>query len=193
MCSGTVLTMGIAEMVNVSSLSSKLAFVFLCGISSAAFAASDGSKGADSTGSAEVSTNVPGKIQITNLSDIDLGTWNTGNQSGSASGICVWSTLRQYSLTATGSLAGNAFGVTNGEATETTIPFSVEWTNGSDAAIPIVAGQKVSNLSAVSKSANCNGANDETSTLAVSILEADLEAAIADNYTGTVTLFVVAE
>jgi len=29
--------------------------------------------------------------------------------------------------------------------------------------------------------------------LAVSILEADLEAAIADNYTGTVTLFVVAE
>lgn len=182
-------------MLHTLRQSKSLLVLALAGASLFAEAASQGTKGNTSVGSAQVSSSVPNKIRISGLTDLNLGEWSgIGGQTGTIPDICVWSSTRGYNLTATGSLAGGEFGLVNDTDATYEVPFSVTWDDGDgDAVDSLTAGSNVAGLSANSKTNGCNNPDDVTASLGVTITEANLEAVIAGNYAGTINLTVAPE
>ncbi len=154
-----------------------------------AVAASQGSFGRSSNGSVDIRAHIPGLIKISNLNDIDLGTWSgTGDMVGSDEN-CVWSTTRGYNLTASGSGAGNAFTLTDGV---NTIAYSVAWDDVDTTDQAVTAGQALSSQVTNAIDVNCRLRGD-TANVAVTLEEADIAAAPAGKYSGTLTLIVSPE
>src|SRR6185312_11899402 len=91
-----------------------------------AIAATQGTLGSTSTGSVSISATVPGRVQISGLTDIAFGTVDPTSAASQSENVCVWSNTsgRGYQVTATGSGASNAFTLTDGT---NTLPYSVEW------------------------------------------------------------------
>ena len=158
-----------------------------------AFAASQGSVGATSTGSVDIDLTVPQLARISALNDIALGTWTgTGGLSGSDS-LCVWTTTGAYNVTATGSGAGGAFTLDDGSGG--TLAYAVEWadTAAAGAGSAMTAGAALNGQNAAATSTTCNGGANLDATVLVDVIEADLAAASYGNYTGTLTLVVAPE
>lgn len=158
-----------------------------------AIAATQGAIGATSTGTTVITAVIPNLVRITGLNDISLGTWSgTGDMVGSDS-LCVWSTTRKYKLTATGSGASNAFTLTDGAPTPTTIPYSVQWaqSTGASSGTALTSGTQISGQVTSATSTTC--ASGTNSTVIVTVLDANLQASPAATYTGTLTLVVAPE
>ncbi len=173
----------------------RLAVVSLAATSGAVWAANDGSRGTTSTGDTTVSASIPLRVQITDIADFAFGEWSgTGDLSGTDE-ICVWSTTRNYKLTATGDMSGTAFGMTSATTTDT-VAFTVDWqTDGTAPTTGLVSGTTYTTLAANSNSTSCAGANAaHKAVMTVTVPEANLAAArAATDYTGVVTLVVEAE
>ncbi len=154
-----------------------------------AVAASQGNLGRSSNGSVDIRAHIPGLIKISNLDDIDLGTWSGSGDLVGSDENCVWSTTRGYNLTASGSGAGNAFTITDGA---NDIAYSVAWddTDSTDQAVTVGTALSAQVTNAVS--VNC-AARGDTANVAVTISEADMAAAPAGTYNGTLTLIVAPE
>lgn len=189
------INLGKLDMSYLLRQSKGLLVIALAGASLFAEAASQGTKGNTSSGSAQVSSSVPNKIRISGLTDLALGEWSgSGGQSGTISDICVWSSTRGYNLTATGSLTGGAFGLVHSTDSSYEVPFAVTWDDGDgDAVDALTAGTNVAGLTADSKTNQCNNPSDVTASLGVAITEANLEAVIAGSYAGTINLTVAPE
>lgn len=158
-----------------------------------AHAATQGAVGSTSTGSVSISVTVPNLVRLTNLDDISLGTWSgTGDMSGSDN-VCVWSTTRKYAITATGSGTSGAFTLTNGGASPSTLAYSVEWkdTSGAASGSALTTATALTGQTSNVTSTTCGGGTN--ATLLVKILEANLAAAPAATYTGTLTLVIAPE
>ena len=74
-------------------------------LSGTAQAATQGSQGATSTGTALISATVPNRAQISKLSDVTFAPTDLTVAASSAQNVCVWSntSLKKYNITATGS------------------------------------------------------------------------------------------
>lgn len=157
-------------------------------LTGSAFAASQGSIGATSTGSIDINAVIPGLIQISNLDDIDLGTWSgSGDMTGNDNN-CVWSTTRGYNLTATGSGASDAFTITDGS---NTIAYAVAWDDVDTTDQAVTTGSALSGQATDALTTNCAGG--DTANVTVTVAEADAAAAPAGTYSGTLTLVVAPE
>lgn len=153
-------------------------------------AATDGTVGATSTGSVSISATIPNLARITALNDIALGTWSgTGALAGSDNAICVWSSTGGYSLTATGSGAGGAFTLASGG---NTVAYAVEWaqTGGASSGTAVTTGSALTGQTTNATSTSCASGPASTAGVFVSVPEANLSAAPAGTYTGTLTLLV---
>lgn len=164
-----------------TTLIKTLAATGILAVSSGAMAASDGTAGATSTGTAEVSVTIADIVQISDMNDFAFGNYSgTGNLSDTDD-VCIYRNgTGDYTVTATGSGTGNAFTMT--DSTDT-IAYSVSLDGTA-----LTAGTSVNQSGADASSADCGGTPNKT--LAVSISEADLQAAQAGSYTGTLTLLV---
>jgi spore coat protein U-like protein len=93
-----------------------------------AAASTNGTLGATSQGSIQISVSVQNRAQITGLSDVTFGSVDPANEATSAQSVCVWSNTRThaYSITASGSGVGNAFSLSNPEGTATAT-YAVAW------------------------------------------------------------------
>lgn len=89
-------------------------------------APTQGTAGATSTGSVGISATIPGRVQISGLSDIAFGTVDPSTAASSAENLCVWSNTsgKGYTVTALGSGTSNAFTLTDGT---NNLAYSVEW------------------------------------------------------------------
>lgn len=153
-----------------------------------AFAATQGTIGATSTGSVDINAVIPNLIQISNLNDINLGTWSgSGDMTGNDEN-CVWSTTRGYNLTATGSGAANAFTITDGS---NTIAYSVAWDDVDTNDQAVTSGDALAGQATDALTTNCLGG--DTANVTVTVAEADAAAAPAGSYSGTLTLVVAPE
>lgn len=162
-------------------------------LSSPVFAAADGDKGSTSTGNANVNANVPAKVKISGLADFDfdaaLETWDSGDLTESDT-VCVWSSTEAYNVTI--NTADGAFELVDTGATETNIPYSVDWTDIGGTAAAVTYNTALTGLSTDANSQNCASGGD-TATLAVTLSGSDLEAARAADYTSTMTIVVASE
>lgn len=167
-----------------------LAALLASTIATSTFAATQGGVGDTSTGTATISSSVNGKVRITNLNDIDLGTWDGVNAQTGSDDVCVWSTTRSYEIVATGTGNNGAFAIQGSDDNE--LAYSVTWSNdGIAQGAALTAGQTLSNQDTNARSAVCAANGDKLAELTVTIASAELQAnAIADNYSGVLTLTV---
>jgi spore coat protein U-like protein len=155
------------------------------------FAATQGSVGATSTGTVGISATVPGRVQISGLNDIVFGTVDPAVGAASAEDVCVWSNTsgKGYTVTATGSGASNAFSLSDGT---NSLAYAVEWagTAGQSTGTALISGTALSGLSSTATNPTCSSGPAASASLVVKMTAADLQAAVASSYTGTLTLVV---
>jgi hypothetical protein len=156
-----------------------------------AFAATQGTIGSTSTGTVGISATIPAKAQISGLADIAFGTVDPASAASQAEDVCVWSNTsgRGYQVTATGSGASSAFTLSNGAGT---LPYSVEWaaTSGQTAGTGLVSGTALTGLASTATAPGCTSGPTSSASLVVKMTAANLQAAVASTYNGTLTLVV---
>jgi len=157
-----------------------------------AFAASQGTLGATSTGTVSITASVPSRARITGLTDVDFSNQDPGTAASSAQDVCVWSNTatKGYTVTATGSGAASAFTLSNGSGT---VPYTVEWSasSGQTSGTAVTTGTATSTLTTTAVNQTCSAAPTSTSSLIVKVSTAALGTMDAgSSYTGTLTLVV---
>lgn len=172
-------------------------FLGIFAISSQAWAASQGTLGLTSQGSATISITKNVQARISNISDMTLSNWNVGDAAVVLhSNVCIYSSTGGYKVTATGDTLG-LFTIASGL---NTILYTVEWNDGgpsslSDSGTALLPG--VMSLTTFSNantdSSNCGGssANDNARVIVkIAQLAMHLAPSSSTPYTGTLTMLV---
>jgi len=166
---------------------------------SAARAATQGTLGLTSTGSANISVTKTVEAQITDIQDMTLPSWSIGDGDVTLySNICVYSSTGSYKVTATGSGSGNDFTIASDSST---IPYTVTWNSAGagggldNSGTALNAGAESGDFqNAATTTADCNGggAGNDTARVILNITNADMIAAMGSNtpYTGTLTMLI---
>ena len=154
-----------------------------------------GTLGANSTGSIGIGASVPNRVQITNLADVSFTNQDPATAAANAQNVCVWSntSTKGYNVTATGSGAASAFTLANGALT---VPYSVEWagSSGQSSGTALTKGTALTGLTSVATNATCSSGASSSASLIVKISTASLQTMqAATSYTGTLTLVVAPE
>jgi hypothetical protein len=160
-----------------------------------AAAATQGSMGNTSSGSVLIAASVPGRVQLTGLSDVSFTNQDPSTAASNAQNVCVWSntSTRGYNVTATGSGAGNAFTLANGAQT---VGYNVEWSgsSGQSSGSALASGTALNGLTSTATAAGCTSGPATSASLIVKIPTANLQTMQAAlSYTGTLTLVVAPE
>ncbi len=176
-------------------LTNRLAMACLVGglsMSGAALAATaDGTVGATSTGTLDVSVAVPEVALIENLTPISLNHTAGSNTVGSDT-FCIWSTTGGYNITITSQNGGGGnFIAANGPDQ---VGYSVVFDDSTDPSTgaTVVEGTPIGSLLTPDDSFPAGCAADNA-VLEVTFLDGDLNTAGAGVYTDEVTLIVAPE
>ncbi len=153
--------------------------------------ASNAGRGKSSTNfSVSVDIIIPNSIQVTQIDDIALGTFDGNNDISRADTLCVYQgNGGQYAVTLTGSGSGGAFELT--AAGSSVVPYSVSWNdgNGAQTANPGVSLPGMANSR--SGDPQCNGGASNNATVTVDVLANDISAATATGvHSGILTIMV---
>lgn len=167
------------------------ASILASGVVGSAYAATQGTIGATSTGAVSISVVLGTLARITDLDDITFGTWSGTGDLSVADDVCVWVSGGGYAITAEGSGTGNAFELTNGSET---INYSVKWDDiaGSTTGTSMTSGSQLGSQTSAATTTDCSGGS-MTATVQVDIAEAELGAAGSGSYNGVLTLVIAPE
>lgn len=140
--------------------------------------------------SVDLDLTLPEAVQITQVDDINLGTFDGVNDINAVDTLCVYrNSGGAYGVTVTGSGNGGAFTVENSGSV---IPFSVTWNDGNGAQ-PVSPGNLIGGLgnSYVGDSSCAGGANNNA-ILGVQVLANDIlgAATTTGTHTGILTIMV---
>jgi hypothetical protein len=157
---------------------------------SAVHAASDGTEGADSTGTTDISITKASLVNITGLSDIALiGT--AGNDKVGATTACVYrNSAGTYSVTATGanSNGDTAFLLSSGTDT---LAYTVVFDDLNNGATALTHAGSEGTAQVAHTNATCGGGTN--SSIEVTVATAAYDAAPTGAYAGTLTLVIAPE
>lgn len=163
----------------------------------AALAATDGTLGATSTGSANINVKKAAVVRISGMSDMSLAAYTLGDGNQAlATDACVYSSIKggKYKVKATGSGTDGAFSIADG--TEV-IPYSVVWNSGGQGALgttgdALTAGEQLATVLTKASTTSVDCAAGKTAKLNINFLGTDLDAAPAGDYSGVITIEVAA-
>ncbi|MEM9604284.1 MAG: hypothetical protein AAGA11_15560 [Pseudomonadota bacterium] len=162
--------------------------LLLCGV---AQAATQGTLGASSTGTAEITISKGDVVLITNITDVNFPQWTAGGGDQNADGqACVYSSTGSYSIQATSTNGTGVFEMTDGS--NNALAYTLSWIDDQSgaAAVPLNSGQVNTTTMAGSSSTSCADLSGVNARFAVSITEAALDAVPAGSYSDTLTLTV---
>lgn len=128
-------------------------------------------------------------VQITRLSDVTFGALPMdGSDQIKSQSVCAYSGLfgGRYSVSATGSGAGNAFTLANGAAT---LPYEVQWSGsaGQTSGAALTVG---GTLPGQTMLLSCSALNPVNASLIVLVRGAAILQARAGDYSGTLTILL---
>ena len=176
---------------------SRLSALCLTGILAhgTAFAATQGSLGATSTGSISIGASVPNRVQLSGLSDVSFTNQDPATAAINAQNVCVWSntSTKGYNVAASGSGAAGAFTLANGALT---VPYTVEWaqTSGQSSGTGLAVSSALTGQQSTATNALCASGPSSTASLIIKMSTASLQSMqAATTYTGTLTLVVAPE
>lgn len=162
------------------------------------YSATQGTLGPNSIGSLVIRVTKPARARISNLSDLSLESWVSGDGNKTLTDdVCVYSTrpMGSYTITAVGNGQNAAFTLSGG--VNGTLPYKVYWNSGGVGKLsnagrqldPAVAVSGMNN--AATDSSTCTGAvPGDTARLIVEFSAQSLDAAKDGTYTGFLTLIV---
>lgn len=135
---------------------------------------------------------IPPTVNITALSDVPFGTFTAatiGTNQSSAQSLCVYSSLTSYTIKATGSGSGGAFTISNGSAT---LAYTVQWafSGGQTSGTALSAGTGLKGTPGLLDLLCGLGLLTSHASLIIGLPSANLSAAQAGSYTGTLSLMV---
>ncbi len=170
----------------------------LLAFSSNGQAATQGTLGATSQGTATITVTKAVQAQISDISDMTLPSWSIGDGAVAlSSDVCVYSTTGSYTVRATGSGTGSAFTIASGS---NLLAYTVTWnaggagglSNTGTALTSNVTSSSFSNASTTSALCSGGGASNDTARVIVGITGSDMNAAAssATPYSGTLTMLV---
>ncbi len=180
-------------MVNVHIRASVRFFsvALLAAACSFSFAATDGTKGANSTGSANINANVPAKVKISGMTDLDfdtaLSSWSSGDLTETTT-ACVWSSTGGYTVKAASATPADTAFVLKASG-QSDLPYSVTWTD-SAATSTALSYDTATTATQVTDAGNQNCATGVLAQLSIKLAGADLEAAKAADYSGVINVTV---
>ena len=160
---------------------------------SSAFAATQGTPGADSTGSVDISISVDDIVQINGLQDALFGTYSGGNPTDTQE-VCVSrsGTSGLYQIIARGSGGGDAFELSGPGGT---VAYTVEWADETTAPVFATLDTGVAETGQTGGDNafdSCAGAG-ENASLRIAMNGPDVAALSAGTYSGTLSLEVSPE
>lgn len=155
-------------------------------------AATQGQVGTSSTGTILISVAVPKLARVSKLEDIQLGTWTgTGDLTGNANQICVWTNSGTYSVTAQSeNTEGDQFNLKASDGG--TLSYSVAWAQSGNQ----TSGQTLSPNSPLTgqstnaTSSDCSQGPSSTAGLFVQVSEDALSSVPDGSYSDTLTLVI---
>jgi hypothetical protein len=160
--------------------------------STTAYAATQGTLGATSTGTVTITASVPARARISGLTDVAFLLQDPNTPASNSQNVCVWSntSTKGYTVTATGSGTSGAFTLANASLT---VPYSVQWsaTTGQTTGSALTTGTASATLVSTATQQLCATGPTNSASLIAGISTADLGAMQATTtYTGTLTLVV---
>ena len=133
------------------------------------------------------------QVQITNVGDINLGTWiGSGGLSGNDD-VCIHrSNKGDYNITATGNGVGNVFTLTNQLFAAELLSYQVFWNDkkGTNGRVELLTNQTLTGQKGRSKNQNCNNGTKLNANVSIEIASTVLETVGAGTYIGTLTLLI---
>lgn len=164
----------------------------------AAHAATQGTLGSNSIGSIIIRVTKPARARISNLSDLTIDSWATGDGDKILTDdVCVYSTrpMGAYSITAVGSGPKSTFELNGG--TSGMLPYRVYWNAGGAGRLNNTGQQLDSTVpaagmtNAATDSSTCTGAiPGDTARLIIELTAQNLDAARDGTYVGVLVLIV---
>ncbi len=156
------------------------------------YAATQGTLGGNSTGSIDITASKGEQAQITELNDIALGNWKTGDPDLIGNDdICVYSSTGAYSVTVTSTNGDsvNKFVLKDGVSE---INYNVSWDTDTQGVVGLTEGTVRTGRNGDATSVTCaNALNGSTNaTLAISIPAATMAAATVGSYSDTLTILI---
>jgi hypothetical protein len=156
------------------------------------YSATDGTLGATSSGSVGISITIPTLVRITNVQNLDLGTFTGSGDLSANDSVCIYTNLSAgtYKITASGDGTAGAFEVRNGSAVS--LPYLVFWNDqpSPSGGIALVSGTASPTQGGADiSSQTCSGLGNNANFM-VRMLESVLQGAIPDVYTGTLSLVI---
>lgn len=154
------------------------------------FTATNSGRGKSSTNfTVSVEITIPNSIQITQIDDIALGTFDGSNNISRSDTLCVYQANGgQYAVTLTGSGNGGAFELISAGSS---VPYAVSWNdgNGAQTAAPGIPLAGMGNSR--SGDPQCNGGASNNATVSVDVLANDIGAATSSGvHSGVLTIMV---
>ena len=147
------------------------------------FAATDGTLGATSSGSLNITATIDDLVNISRLDDLDVGSLSPSNLTATEA-FCIYRNgTGAYQITATGSGTGGAFAVTDGSID---LPYTLT-INGN----AVAPGAPLSGTGANQTSIVCGATDNAALTIAFNSTE--IAAANTGLYSGVLTLTVAPE
>jgi hypothetical protein len=132
------------------------------------------------------------EVNISGLSDVNFGALRPTAEARRAQSVCVFSNLpaHGYMVMAQGSGAGGAFVLDAAGAGE--LPFAVEWSDRPDidSGMPLTPGQALGGQTSTATDATCGSGPARSASLVIVLRAADLAAARAAAFSGTLTLTI---
>lgn len=157
------------------------------------FAASDGTVGATSTGTASVLMTIPKLIRARNFANFAFGNYvGSGDLNGNDNlriSTNYGTATRTYRVTASGSGAGSAFSITNG----TTPLIYNAYFNDATGVVGRVALTATVPLTTQGNASKPLSSNTNNANLSIEILQANLQSVDSGAYTGVITLVFAPE
>ena len=135
------------------------------------------------------------KVRISNLSDVDFGLISDPQAEARRSqSLCLYASggNSAYSVSASGSGAGNAFVLNSGAHS---LPYRVEWSDnsGQSAGVPLSPAVPLTGQTSSARNQFCSAGPASSASLVVVLPAADLSQAREGSYSGTLTLLIAAE
>jgi hypothetical protein len=173
------------------------AIIALACSSAAVAVPTQGTFGATSTGIVNITASVPGRVQITGLSDVAFTNQDPATAASNAQNVCVFSNTsgKKYNITATGNSGGAVGGTafTIGGTGLTAVPYTVDWaqTSGAASGTALTSTTLLGGQTSSATSPTCASGPTTTATLFVKMSTAALQAMQSSTtYSGTLTLLV---
>jgi hypothetical protein len=168
-----------------------LVVVLLGFIASRVESATDGSLGPTSTGSATISITIPTLVSITDVQNLNLGTFTGSGDLSADDSVCVYTNLpaATYKITASGNGDDSAFTIKS--VSDVTIPYEVYWNDQpSPGGTELTSGLASATQSGANTSSQTCDGDGNNANFRVRILEEHLAASPPAVYTGTLSLLV---